>query len=188
MYISCLPANCNISPNISTLIPPTFLQSSHFNLYVLWKIYILVYSAVLFVWCSNNWVSLQLRVAPPFHQAMNILHYSIGKKWYFWSLHALKDINYRTTYQTMEIFHVCLIRNLLEIDFSKNSPRSAWAEDEFSFNLYITHTHPPEILAKWGWLSKIINFHCIFPIFTVMHLQSLQRWIIYQMSIEFYAD
>ena len=66
MYISCLPANCNISPNISTLIPPTFLQSSHFNLYVLWKIFILVYSAVLFVWCSNNWVSLQLRVAPPF--------------------------------------------------------------------------------------------------------------------------
>ena len=35
-----------------------------------------------------------------------------------------------------------------------------------------------EIFAKHYWLLKTINFQCILHISTVLHLQSLQRWII----------
>ena len=35
-----------------------------------------------------------------------------------------------------------------------------------------------EIFTKWYWHSKIINFQCIFHIFTLTCLKCLLRWII----------
>ena len=42
-----------------------------------------------------------------------------------------------------------------------------------------------EVFTKQYWLLKIINFQCFFHIFTLMHLKSLQRWIIYWMIMTF---
>ena len=33
-------------------------------------------------------------------------------------------------------------------------------------------------ISKQYWLSLITNFHCIFHVFSIMYLQSIQKWII----------
>ena len=88
--IIVLPANCDTSPNI--------------NLCVLWKIYIHVYTVVLFVWYRTNWKSLNWGLPPPFHGYFTISHWGkvilLKFSWFKrYKLYKLNYINYRTNYQ-----------------------------------------------------------------------------------------
>ena len=104
-------------------------------------------------------------------------------RWRLWrckTVKICKNVHWKLMDLKSVMFCKYLLNESLDLYENLNSyvsnelPQHFWKRNVYSH----TCTRYKRAHMRWNWLLKIINFQCILYISTVLHLQSLQRWII----------